>query len=116
GGGEGVVGRRGGPGTPAAGWALGVERIALALGEEGDAGETDVFVVAEDGDRERALALVTEMRRSGLAADLDLAGRAIKSQMKQADRVAARYALILGADAGKATLPDMSSAHDPQPD
>jgi histidyl-tRNA synthetase len=66
-------------------------------------------VVAEDGDRERALALVTELRRSGLAAQLDLAGRAVKGQMKQADRVAARYALILGADAGKATLRDMDS-------
>ena len=36
---------------------------------------SDVFVVAEDGQRDRALALVTELRRAGLRADLDLAGR-----------------------------------------
>ena len=106
---DGLIEQLGGPATPAAGWALGVERIVLALGEEPSAPSADVFVVAEDGDRERALALVTELRRSGLAADLDLAGRAVKGQMKQADRVGAHYALILGADAGKATLRDMDS-------
>jgi histidyl-tRNA synthetase len=106
---DGLIEQLGGPATPAAGWALGLERVALALGEEGSTPGADVFVVAEDGDRERALALVTELRRSGLAAQLDLAGRAVKGQMKQADRVAARYALILGADAGKATLRDMDS-------
>jgi histidyl-tRNA synthetase len=106
---DGLIEQLGGPATPAAGWALGVDRIVLALAEEGSAPSADVFVVAEHGERERALALVTELRRSGLAADLDLAGRAVKGQMKQADRVAARYALILGGDAGKATLRDMGS-------
>ena len=43
-----------------------------------------------------------------MSADLDLAGRATKGQMKQADRVGARYALILSRDA-KATLRDMDS-------
>jgi histidyl-tRNA synthetase len=70
-----------------------------------------VFVVAEANDRAGALALVTELRRAGLTADLDLADRAIKGQMKQADRVGARYALILsGAD--RATLRDMSSGEE----
>ncbi|MGA9635720.1 MAG: His/Gly/Thr/Pro-type tRNA ligase C-terminal domain-containing protein, partial [Solirubrobacterales bacterium] len=67
-----------------------------------------VFVVAVDEERERALALVTELRRAGIPADLDLAGRAQKGQMKQADRVGARYALIL-SEHEKATLRDMSS-------
>ncbi len=70
-----------------------------------------VFVVAEDDDRERALTLATELRRAGIPADLDLAGRAIKGQMKQADRVGARHALILAGDA-KATLRDMSSGEE----
>jgi histidyl-tRNA synthetase len=68
----------------------------------------EVFVVAGEGDRERALALVTELRRAGIAADLDLAERAIKGQMRQADRLGARHALILsGGD--RATLRDMGS-------
>jgi histidyl-tRNA synthetase len=89
-----------------------VDRVALAL--EAGGGPADgvqprsgVFLVAEAGDRARALTLVTELRRAGIDADLDLADRALKGQMKQADRVGARYALILGD--GKATLRDMSS-------
>src|SRR6476646_6728678 len=113
---DGLIEQLGGPDTPAAGWALGLERIALALGEEGSTGGADVFVVAENGECVWAVAPVTELRRSGLAAELDLAGRAVKGQMKQADRVDARYALILGADAGKATLRDMGSGEEREVD
>jgi histidyl-tRNA synthetase len=114
---DGLIEQLGGPPTPGCGWALGVDRIALALeqqaGDEAGAEEPrdGVFIVAEEVDRQRALALVTELRRAGIRADLDLAGRAQKGQMKQADRVGARYALILGGDA-KATLRDMDSGEE----
>jgi histidyl-tRNA synthetase len=112
---DGLVEQFGGPATAACGWALGVDRIALALeaGEGATGGvkpRDGIFLVAGGGDRARALALVTELRRAGLRADLDLADRALKGQMKQADRVGARYALILGD--GKATLRDMSSGEE----
>jgi histidyl-tRNA synthetase len=117
---DGLIEQLGGPPTPGCGWALGVDRIALAL--EQQAGEADterqregVFIVAEEVGRQRALALVTGLRRAGIPADLDLAGRAIKGQMKQADRVGARYALILGEDA-KATLRDMDSGEEREVD
>ncbi len=103
-----LIEQLGGPPTPAAGWAAGIERIALALGEAEPEPRGAVFVVADDGSRERALALVTELRRAGLAADLDLAGRAQKGQMKQADRSGARHALILEAGS-PALLRDMDS-------
>jgi histidyl-tRNA synthetase len=88
----------GGPRTPAIGWAAGVERILLAI--EGDAEEPphDVFVAADDAHREQALALVTELRRAGLRADLDLASRSMKGQMRQADRTGAGRAVILEGD------------------
>jgi histidyl-tRNA synthetase len=105
---DGLIEQLGGRSTPANGWALGVERIALALGEEGAASAGEVFIVAGEGSRERALALATELRRAGLAADLDLGGRAIKGQMKQADRSGAHYALILEDD-GAPVLRDMHS-------
>jgi histidyl-tRNA synthetase len=112
---DGLIEQLGGQPTPGCGWALGVDRIALALQDAGDAdgkGARDgVFVVAEDDGREGALALVTELRRAGLRADLDLAGRATKGQMKQADRFGARYALILSGDA-KAKLRDMDSGEE----
>jgi histidyl-tRNA synthetase len=105
---DGLVEQLGGPATPAAGWAVGIERIALALDQAEEQRASQVFIVADEGARERALALATELRRAGLAADLDLGGRAIKGQMKQADRSGARYALILG-DGGAPVLRDMRS-------
>jgi histidyl-tRNA synthetase len=98
----------GGPPTPANGWAAGIERIVLAIDTPEGAPPHDVFVAAEDSQRETALALVTELRRAGLRADLDLAGRSMKGQMRQADRTGASHALILDAD-GSIQLRDMGS-------
>jgi histidyl-tRNA synthetase len=113
---DGLIELLGGQPTPANGWALGVDRIALALGEgeAADAERVGVFVVAEEGDRDSALSLVTELRRAGIRADLELSGRAIKGQMKQADRSGARYALLLGE--GKATLRDLDSGEEREVD
>ena len=88
---DGLIEQLGGPATPAVGWAAGIERILLALGEDGGAGGRDAFVaVADDGQRRRAMALATELRRAGLSAELDLAGRGLKGQLKHADRIGAR--------------------------
>jgi histidyl-tRNA synthetase len=105
---DGLIELLGGPPTPACGWALGVERILLALESAPEAPAADVFVAAADQQRERAFALVRELRQAGLRADLDLAERAMKGQMKQADRVGARRTVILDED-GSATLRDMDS-------
>jgi histidyl-tRNA synthetase len=105
---DGLVEQLGGPATPANGWAAGVERIVLALEEAEPTADRDVFVAASEGQRDQALALVTALRRAGLRAELDLAGRSMKGQMKQADRVGARHAVILDED-GRAALRDMSS-------
>jgi histidyl-tRNA synthetase len=105
---DGLVEELGGPATPAVGWAAGLERIILALGERGSEQASDVFVAAEAADRARAMALVVDLRRAGLAADTDLAGRSLKGQLKHADRVGARHAVILEAG-GRAQLRDMAS-------
>jgi histidyl-tRNA synthetase len=51
--------------------------------------------------------MATEMRQAGLHAQLELAGRSLKGQLKHADRLGARYVAILG-DEG-AQLKDMES-------
>ena len=104
---DGLIEQLGGAPTPACGWAAGIERIALALGEGEEPSRGGVFVVADDDSRERALTVVTELRRAGHSADLDLAGRSAKGQMKQADRWGARHALIL--EGAKAQLRDLES-------
>jgi histidyl-tRNA synthetase len=104
---DGLIEQLGGPRTPASGWAIGVERIALALNEDERQPEVEVFIVAGDEQRERALALATELRRAGVSADLDLAERSAKGQMKQADRAGASRAVILDGDG--AVVRDMES-------
>jgi len=105
---DGLVEQLGGPATPAVGWAAGIERLLIALDAPEPEAQSDVFVMAEDSERPRALAIVTRLRRAGLSADLDLAGRSRKGQMKQADRRGARHTLIL--QAGEPTIVrDMSS-------
>jgi histidyl-tRNA synthetase len=105
---DGLSAQLGGPEAPACGWAAGVERILLAVGEPPPEPGADVFVAAEAEQRERAFALVRELRSAGLRAEMDLADRSIKGQMRQADRVRARRTVILSAD-GEAQLRDMSS-------
>jgi histidyl-tRNA synthetase len=106
---DGLIEQLGGPPTPAAGWAAGVERILLALGEEVEAEGRDAFLaVADEGQRQRALALAGELRHAGLSAEVDLAGRGLKGQLKHADRIGARRVVILESD-GTAQLRDMAS-------
>jgi histidyl-tRNA synthetase len=105
---DGLVAELGGPPTAAVGWAAGIERILLAAEHQDDGPGLDVYVVASDSQRERGLAVVTELRRAGLRADLDHAGRSAKGQMKQADRSGAPHAVLLDDDGG-AVLRGMSS-------
>jgi len=106
---DGLIEQLGGPATPAVGWAAGIERILLALGEEEAVAGRDAFVaVADPGQRQRAMVLVTELRNAGLSAEVDLGGRGLKGQFKHADRIGARRVVILEAD-GTAQLRDMES-------
>ncbi len=106
---DGLIEQLGGPATPAVGWAAGIERILLALDEETEAPGRDAFVaIADPGQRRRAMALAVELRNAGLSAEIDLAARSLKGQLKQADRIGARRVLILEAD-GSAQLREMSS-------
>jgi histidyl-tRNA synthetase len=96
---DGLIEQLGGAPTPAAGWASGVERILLAGGELPVAEPLcDLYVaVAQEASR-RAFELTLEARRAGLAAQLELAGRGLKGQLKQADRLRARYVAIVSGD------------------
>jgi histidyl-tRNA synthetase len=106
---DGLIEQLGGAPTPAVGFAAGIERILLALDEEVAGEGRDAFVaVADPGQRQRAMALASELRHAGISTELDLAGRSFKSQLKHANRIGARRVLILEAD-GSAQLRDMDS-------
>ncbi|HEX3173030.1 MAG TPA: histidine--tRNA ligase [Solirubrobacterales bacterium] len=106
---DGLIEQLGGPSTPAVGWAAGIERILLALDEAVQAPGRDAFIAADgDEQRQRAMTLAGELRHAGISAEVDLAGRGLKGQLKHADRIGARRVVILEAD-GRAQLRDMAS-------
>lgn len=91
----------GGPPLPSVGWALGVDRTVLALRAEGVGPQlpaaTEVYAVPLGENARRELfALVTEVRRAGIAADFAYGGKGMKNAMKSADRSGARFALVAG--------------------
>lgn len=97
-----LVEELGGAAAPAIGFGTGMERILLALAEAGispAAPAIDVFfVVLDDAARAGAFQMMHELRQSGIAVDTDYAGRKMKGQMKQADRLGAAFAVIIGED------------------
>lgn len=106
---DGLIEQLGGAPTPAVGFAAGIERILLALDEEEPVVGREAFVaIADPGQRQRAMALAVELRRAGISAEVDLAGRGLKGQLKHANRIGADRVLILEAD-GSAQLREMGS-------
>ena len=99
-----LVADYGGKPTPAVGFALGVERLLLAVDHEDDAGvpadtQTDVFIaVTQDDFREEAFKMAIEARRIGLSVEIDYMSRSLKSQMKMADKIGAGHVVIMGPD------------------
>jgi histidyl-tRNA synthetase len=93
----------GGPHVPGIGFGMGLERVLIALADEGVAPPAepplDVYVVALSEDaRAAATELVRGLRDAGLSADMPYEERPMKAQMKMADRADARFAAILGED------------------
>jgi histidyl-tRNA synthetase len=112
---DGLIELLDGPPTPACGWAAGIERILLAAGEQPEAPElVDLFVaLARTGAdvSQRGFELAYNARHAGLQAQLELAGRSLKGQLRHADRIGARYVAIIG-DNGVAKLKDMQSGEE----
>lgn len=97
-----LVNLLGGPKTPASGWAMGIERIILALREAGieppgTRSQPKVFIaqLGELGKR-KSLMLFEEFRKAGITARTSLGRDSIKSQLRIANRLNIKYTLIIG--------------------
>jgi histidyl-tRNA synthetase len=87
----------GGPPTPGVGWAAGIERIMLAAPDFPDGRTADVFVaIAKPESGGTAFLMTQRLRKEGLRVMMEQAGRGMKGQLRQADRVGARAAVIVG--------------------
>ncbi|MBR2779565.1 MAG: histidine--tRNA ligase, partial [Firmicutes bacterium] len=115
---DGLVEQIGGPATPGIGFGLGIERLMIVMEATGafmpENPAPDVLV-AYLGDRGRMYAqkLVHDLRKQGLFAMLDVAGRNLKGQFKYADRIRANYTHVIGddeIDSGELTLKNMKTS------
>jgi len=111
---DGLVEQLGGPPTAGMGWAAGVERIVLAGNPPAAGAEAvDLYVGLVDfggkgsypGVKAAAFGVLSEARSAGLKAVMEMAGRSPKGQLRQADRVGARFVAIVGE--GETVLRDM---------
>ncbi|OPZ72932.1 MAG: Histidine--tRNA ligase [Firmicutes bacterium ADurb.Bin456] len=98
---NGLVEICGGPPIPGIGYALGIERILLAMERQGISipgqAQSDVFVVtAGDQAADAAFQLVFKLRANGIPADKDYLGKSLKAQMKFAGKTGASHAVIIG--------------------
>ncbi len=103
----------GGKPTPAVGFAAGIERIMLIMGDTTLPAPLDLFIVHGGGDAlASAIRIADTLRAKGVAVDFDPAGKGFKSQFKKADRESASRVLILGEDEmreGFCTVRDMKN-------
>ena len=92
---DGLIEQLGGPPTPGIGWAAGIERILMASAERPAAPPALDLYVAFEHARADAFATLTDARAAGLAAQMELAGRSLKGQLKQAERLGARFVAVV---------------------
>jgi len=114
---DGLIEEFGGKPTPGLGFAVGLERILLALEAQGTVPSKvptpAVFIASvDDGARDAAFALALRLRDAGCAVELDHQNRSLKSQFKLADKLGVAWVVVLGPDelaSGTATLRSMET-------
>ena len=100
---DGLIEECGGKPTPAIGFAIGMERVLLALEKQNLLPEVkdslDVLVVSLGKEaQDLAFKILCDLRAKKIKADMDFAGRSLKAQMKQANKLSAKFAVIIGED------------------
>jgi histidyl-tRNA synthetase len=114
---DGLAEQLGGPPTPGVGFGFGLDRLLLVAEQEGTLHPVDrqvevMVVPIGPNTRQEAIVLLDELRGGRIRAEGDLLSRDLRAQLKHADRIGARYALMLGDDelaAGSVTLREMAS-------
>jgi histidyl-tRNA synthetase len=104
---DGLIELLGGKPTPGIGFALGLDRIVLALGEGVPTTQQPslaVVVGADPGATAERLRIATELRAGGLAVSADLGQRKLGRQLEGAVRAGARFAVIVGDETARGTI------------
>ena len=111
---DGLVEQLGGAATACVGWAMGLERLMLLLGDETNFSSSPDVVVISQGEAAKALAVpvARQLRQLNHAVEVDLSGAGFGKQLKRAGKSSARWAVLIGdaeAASGELQLKDLSS-------
>ncbi len=98
---DGLIEELGGRHLPSLGFAMGLERILMVMDAQGieiPQPEPCALYIATIGDaaKVKAFSLLRQVRECGLSAETDVVGRGLRPQMKYADKLGARYSMVLG--------------------
>ncbi len=111
-----LVEQLGGKPKPAVGFAAGLERLCIAMGddEHHDHSQTDIYMVLlGDNAIQKGFVLADEIRQKGFRVTLETLQRSMKAQMKEANRMGAQFAIIIGdneIDEGVAVIKNMENS------
>ena len=114
---DGLIEELGGAKTPSLGFAMGLERLQLVMEAQGckfpEPEKTDLFIVAL-GEKAtlKAIEIAKDMRSEGFSVQYDLNERSIRAQMKYADKIGAKFNVVIGdneVDSNKASLKNMQT-------
>jgi len=97
---DGLIKDLGGPALPGIGFAIGLERLALMLGEDSIAPPRPELFIATLGEAatKTGFAMLTRLQREGILVEMEYTGKSLKAQLRRADKLNTRRVLILGED------------------
>lgn len=110
---NGLVEELGGPQTPGVGFAFGMERLMIALGDEqNDEEGIDVYIMPLGNEaKDLAMQIITMLRANGFTCDMDQCDRGLKGQFKSADRYHAHFSMIIGEEEVQKEVVNMKCNH-----
>lgn len=100
---NGMIEQLGGPSTPAIGFAVGLDRLMLALEYEKVNihvnTSVDLFLLyVNDDEKKYAAYLTNELRMNGFVVETDYLNRSLKAGFKQADRLSSKFTIVLNSE------------------
>ncbi|MDO4881944.1 MAG: histidine--tRNA ligase [Oscillospiraceae bacterium] len=98
---DGLIEELGGKHMPSLGFAMGLERLLMVMDAQGinipDDDKCALYIATMGDDAKvKAFELLRRVRECGLIAETDVVGRGLRAQMKYADKIGAKYSLVLG--------------------
>lgn len=114
---DGLIEELGGKHLPSLGFAMGIERLLMLMDKQGieipKPSTCDLYVaVMGESASLKSFEIIKAVRSCGLIAETDIVGRVLRAQMKYADKIGAKFSMVLGdneIEQGKAVIKNMSS-------